>query len=121
MRLRSQAQPQRWDIGLWGQAPQGSKNDATVTRSGTPGAPIERQVIYFSREHATHALFPSGAHVLTDYAMLGAQHILDGPDHLLFLLVVLAAGTGWAALVLTLSAFTLGHATTLAASVLAGW
>ena len=119
--LRAQTPPLRWDIGLWGQAPQGSKIEATVTRSGKPGAPLERQVIYFSREHATHALFPSAAQVLTDYAMLGAQHILDGPDHLLFLLVVLAASTGWAALVLTLSAFTLGHATTLAASVLAGW
>ena len=119
--LRSQAQPQRWDIGLWGQVPPGSKIEAIVTRLGKPGAPLERQVIYFSREHATHVLFPSAAQVLTDYAVLGAQHILDGPDHLLFLLVVLAASTGWAALVLTLSAFTLGHATTLAASVLADW
>ncbi len=119
--LRSQAQPQRWNIGLWGQAPQGSKIEATVTRLGKPGAPLERQVIYFSREHATHALFPPAAQVLTDYAVLGAQHILDGPDHLLFLLVVLAASTGWTALVLTLSAFTLGHATTLAASVFTGW
>ena len=119
--LRSPAQAQRWDIGLWGQAPRGSKIEATVTRSGKPGAPLERQVIYFSREHPTHALFPPAAQVLTDYAALGARHILDGADHLLFLLVVLAAGTGWAALLLTLSAFTLGHATTLAASVLAGW
>ena len=119
--LRSQAQAQRWDIGLWGQVPQGSKIEATVTRLGKPGAPLERQVIYFSREQASHVLFPSAAQVLTDYAVLGAQHILDGADHLLFLLVVLAASTGWAALVLTLSAFTLGHATTLAASMLTGW
>lgn len=119
--LRSPAQAQRWDIGLWGQAQQSSKIEATVTRLGKPGAPLERQLIYFSPEHATHVLFPSAAQVLTDYAVLGAQHILDGPDHLLFLLVVLAASTGWAVLVLTLSAFTLGHATTLAASVLTGW
>jgi hypothetical protein len=75
----------------------------------------------FSAARQQQRLFPSAGAVLTDYMVLGARHILDGPDHLLFLLVVLATGMGWAALVITLSAFTLGHATTLALGVLGQW
>jgi hypothetical protein len=47
--------------------------------------------------------------------------VLSGPDHLLFLLVVLAAGGGWRRVVLALTCFTLGHAVTLTASVLGGF
>jgi hypothetical protein len=51
---------------------------------------------------------------------LGAEHILGGADHLLFLLVVLAAGGGVRHLLAALTCFTLGHAVTLALSVGAG-
>lgn len=54
------------------------------------------------------------------YAGLGVEHILGGADHLLFVAaLVLLVGTGWR-LVGVITAFTLGHSLTLAASTL-GW
>ncbi len=56
--------------------------------------------------------------VLRDYARLGIEHIMSGPDHLLFVLgLVLLAATP-AALLATVTAFTLGHSITLALAVL---
>lgn len=45
---------------------------------------------------------------------LGAEHILGGPDHLLFLLGLLLTQCGWRALLWLLTAFTLAHSLTLA-------
>jgi hypothetical protein len=59
------------------------------------------------------------------YLGLGVEHILGGPDHLLFVLGLYAlwrrSGRGLARLVGTLSAFTLAHSITLAGAALAGW
>jgi hydrogenase/urease accessory protein HupE len=56
--------------------------------------------------------------VLVDYARLGVDHILTGPDHLLFVFgLVLLAGAS-RRLLTTVTAFTLGHSVTLAAAVL---
>ena len=61
---------------------------------------------------------PSSFAVLRDYARLGIEHILTGPDHLAFVLgLVLLVGTG-RLLVKTITAFTLGHSLTLALVVL---
>ncbi len=54
------------------------------------------------------------------YLRLGVEHILGGPDHLLFVLLLLLLLRGLGALIKTITAFTLGHSITLAASVL-GW
>ncbi|HXJ33230.1 MAG TPA: HupE/UreJ family protein [Candidatus Eisenbacteria bacterium] len=52
------------------------------------------------------------------YARLGVEHILSGPDHLLFVLgLVLLTTTTWQ-LLGTVTAFTLGHSVTLTAAVL---
>ena len=53
-----------------------------------------------------------------DYVVLGIEHILTGPDHLLFVfgLVLLAALPG--RLLGTITAFTLGHSVTLSLAVL---
>jgi len=56
--------------------------------------------------------------VAAAYLRLGAWHLLTGPDHVLFvlgLLALLGAGRG---LLLAISSFTLGHSLTLAAAVL---
>jgi len=119
--LRAGAVPTDWSLALW---PEGSKAyalQANVTRQAEDGSTLQQQSMVFSAARQTQRLFPSAGAVLADYAVLGAQHILDGPDHLLFLLVVLATGMAWTTLVLTLSAFTLGHATTLALGVLGQW
>ena len=52
------------------------------------------------------------------YLVLGAEHILGGVDHLLFVLGLLLLVRGFGALVRTVTAFTLAHSITLAASVL---
>ena len=61
---------------------------------------------------------PSVWAVIAEYARLGTEHILQGPDHLLFVfgLVLLVASTRL--LVQTVTAFTVGHSITLSAAVL---
>jgi hypothetical protein len=56
--------------------------------------------------------------VAVDYGRLGAEHILGGPDHLLFVfgLVLLVRNLGM--LVKTVTAFTVGHSITLSLAVL---
>ncbi len=57
---------------------------------------------------------------LTDFIVLGFEHVLSGLDHIAFLLALtLLAGRPWAA-VLAATGFTLGHSVTLAL-VAAGW
>lgn len=56
--------------------------------------------------------------VARDYLRLGVQHILEGYDHLLFLVcLLLIAGTGRRILI-TITGFTLAHSITLALSAL---
>lgn len=96
------------------------------------GADEQAQHIVVSQGERAHRLvlsptqpeglvLPSAWRTTADHVREGMTHVLSGPDHLLFLLVVLAAGGGWRHLVLALSSFTLGHATTLTASVLGGF
>jgi hypothetical protein len=62
--------------------------------------------------------------VFASYLDLGARHIFGGLDHLLFvfgLVLLVAAGEGYLGrLLITLSAFTLGHCVTLSLATL-GW
>jgi hypothetical protein len=52
--------------------------------------------------------------ITQDYIQLGAEHIWEGPDHLLFVMGLLLL-VGWnRRLILTVTAFTLGHSVTLA-------
>jgi hypothetical protein len=51
------------------------------------------------------------------YGRLGAQHVLTGADHLLFVLGLLLLCRGFGALVKTITAFTVGHSLTLLAAV----
>ena len=119
--LRPGELPTDWSLAFWPVGSGAHALQATVTRQADDGSTLQGQSMVFSAARQAQRLFPSAGAVLTDYMRLGARHILDGPDHLLFLLVVLATGMDWAALVLTLSAFTLGHATTLALGVLGQW
>jgi hypothetical protein len=92
----------------------GGSEQVTFTR-GTAS-----QLVFFTPERTTSALFPSAGALFVEHVRLGVEHILTGFDHLLFLLVVLAAGGGWRRIALALTCFTLGHAATLALSVLGG-
>jgi hypothetical protein len=60
------------------------------------------------------------AEVAVTYTRLGVEHILLGPDHLLFVLALLFLVGNGRRLVGTITAFTLAHSVTLAAATL-GW
>ncbi len=57
---------------------------------------------------------PNLMSVVFDYSWLGAEHIWSGLDHLLFVFGLLLLVAGRRRLVLTITAFTLGHSVTLA-------
>lgn len=61
---------------------------------------------------------PSGGQVAWMYLALGAEHILLGIDHLLFVLALLIVVSGWRKLVGTITAFTIAHSITLALAAL---
>ena len=103
-------------IDLFGTTADARRLDLFVTRH------TEKQLIRFQPGRAKFALLPSNWSVFGDYVWLGAEHIVTGLDHLLFLLVVVSAGrgAGWSLsrLMLALTCFTVGHACTLTASLL---
>ena len=73
-----------------------------------------KQLLVLTPDRPELAVFPEGWRVVADYVVLGVMHILTGWDHLLFLAVVLLGGGSWRQILGILSAFTLGHALTLA-------
>jgi hydrogenase/urease accessory protein HupE len=56
--------------------------------------------------------------VLRSYGALGVEHILTGPDHLLFVFGLLLLVSTTPLLVRTITAFTVGHSVTLSAAAL---
>src|SRR5262249_48620238 len=61
---------------------------------------------------------PSRWEVVRSYLTLGIEHILSGPDHLLFVFGLLLLVSAPRLLLQTITAFTLGHCVTLSAAVL---
>ena len=61
---------------------------------------------------------PDSWQVITDYLLLGTEHILGGIDHLLFVLCLLLIVKGNVTLVKTVTAFTIAHSITLAMATL---
>jgi len=59
-----------------------------------------------------------GRGVIRGYFLLGVQHILGGPDHLLFVAGLLLIASGWRALLLAVTGFTLAHSLTLSLAAL---
>jgi hypothetical protein len=66
----------------------------------------------------TVAAAPRATEVAGTYLRLGVEHILDGIDHLLFVLALLILVEGPRRLVATVTAFTLAHSLTLAGATL---
>jgi hydrogenase/urease accessory protein HupE len=56
--------------------------------------------------------------VSVDYALMGVEHILSGPDHLLFVLGLLLLAASTSRLIWTITAFTVGHSVTLGLAAL---
>ena len=101
----------RLAVSLFGARVGEQTQDITVTKGAA------RQHLVLAPGRAERDVLPPATAVFVDHLRLGAGHVLAGPDHLLFLLVVLATGWGWRATVLALTCFTAGHALALIASV----
>jgi hydrogenase/urease accessory protein HupE len=56
--------------------------------------------------------------VMTTFIPSGVEHIMIGPDHILFLIGLLLLGGTWQALVKIVTAFTVGHSVTLSLAAL---
>lgn len=61
---------------------------------------------------------PSRGGLTSDYLVLGFHHVLEGWDHLAFILALLVGVAGLRALVAAVTAFTLAHSLTLALAAL---
>jgi hydrogenase/urease accessory protein HupE len=61
---------------------------------------------------------PGVLEVVRSYVSLGVSHILEGVDHLLFILALLLLINDWRKLLLAVTAFTVAHSLTLAAASL---
>jgi hypothetical protein len=77
----------------------------------------ESQLLTLTPARPQGLVLPSAWATFTEQVRLGAVHVLSGADHLLFLLVVLAAAWNLRQVVLALTCFTAGHALTLVACV----
>ncbi len=65
----------------------------------------------------THVFFRSLWSTFAQSVELGVEHILTGPDHLLFLLTILIGAAGWRYWLSIITSFTLSHSITLSLSV----
>jgi hypothetical protein len=78
----------------------------------------QRVLLDATRAEWTVPLPGTPAPVFARYLGLGAEHLLLGPDHLLFVAGLVLLVRGARRLLLTVTAFTLGHSLTLALAVL---
>lgn len=81
---------------------------------------VEGETAALSASQPDYRFFAGPLATLQRFVLLGAQHILQGLDHLLFLLTVLAAGAGWRYWLAMVTSFTAAHSLTLTLAVL-GW
>lgn len=102
-------------LSLFGKIAAEQKQEITITRSA------KKQYMLLAPGREQREVLPSAWTTFADQAALGAEHVLSGMDHLLFLLVVLVTGWSLRQTVLALTCFTAGHAITLAASAWGGW
>lgn len=97
------------------------REEQILVRVERLGAPVSTTLL--DGRHTTLVLTgpEDGAEVAMRYVALGARHIAEGVDHLLFVLglVLLARRPG--AIAATVTAFTLGHSATLAVTALGMW
>jgi hypothetical protein len=90
----------------------------TLLRIERPGAAAIQAVLSPRSPTFTIPETPSAWRVVRDYVVLGIEHILSGPDHLLFVLGLLLLVPTTRLLVQTITAFTVGHSITLSAAAL---
>jgi len=94
-----------------------TRTDVLVRLEGLDGA---EQIRRLTPEQASFEVTaaPGRLEVTSTYFVLGVEHILLGVDHVLFVLGLLLLVGSWPRLIGTVTAFTLAHSVTLAASAL---
>lgn len=109
------------DGGLGGQSvslPDMASNSDALLRVQAIDQPVQSLRLTASNPSATIIASPDRWQVMRSYFVIGAEHILMGWDHLLFVIaLVLLVRRGWA-VVGAATAFTVSHSITLAASIL---
>ena len=91
-----------------------------VTRVALADGSVQTVRLTPDQPYFTIARAPSWVETARTYFLLGVQHILEGIDHLMFVLALLLLIRERWMLVKTITAFTLAHSITLAAAAL-GW
>lgn len=81
------------------------------------GAP-QQALLDANRSHFLVPEVDAAPSVWRHYLLLGVEHLVLGPDHLLFVLGLLLLVRGWRRLFWTITAFTLGHSLTLSLAAL---
>jgi HupE / UreJ protein len=109
------SEPLSFRVSLFGTGSSEQSYSLTVTKNLK-----EAEVLLLSPAHAEAELYEGPFRVLKTYVRFGFEHVISGFDHLLFLLVVIAAGLTWKKILAVLSLFTVGHALSLATVVFAG-
>jgi hydrogenase/urease accessory protein HupE len=89
-----------------------------LVRIEEAGRPALQEVMHARRSSLVVPAQPSRLGVVRAYVELGIEHILMGPDHLLFVLGLLLLLSSPRMLVKVVTAFTVGHSITLSAAAL---
>jgi hydrogenase/urease accessory protein HupE len=100
---------------LFGSGDGEAKLSIRATRDQVHGADTELAVL--DPLLRTHVFFRGLWSTFAQSVGLGVEHILTGPDHLLFLLTILIGAAGWRYWLSVISSFTLSHSITLSLTV----
>ena len=102
-------------IGVTGMIPRGP---GAVVRVERASGAIVQGYVTAGQPFLSIPEVPSRADVLRNYLRIGAEHLFFGLDHVLFVLGLLLLVHSRRALLLTVTAFTLGHSVTLSLAAL---
>jgi hypothetical protein len=83
--------------------------------------PVERpsiELVFNAERREATVDLAAGRTGWVDFIVMGAEHILGGPDHLLFLLALLALAKGFWPIVRIVTGFTIAHSITLSLAAL---
>jgi hypothetical protein len=92
--------------------------EATLSRFERPGISshgADTELAILDPLIPTHMFFRGLWSTFAQSVEMGIEHILTGPDHLLFLLTILIGAAGWRYWLSVISSFTVSHSVTLVA------
>jgi hydrogenase/urease accessory protein HupE len=100
---------------LFGTGDGEAKLSIRATRDQLHGADAELAIL--DPLVRTHVFFRGLLSTFAQSVELGVEHILTGPDHLLFLLTIVMGAAGWRYWLSVITSFTVSHSITLSLSV----